>query len=140
MARRRAPAVRQYMTRVPVEVDRCQTVAEAAELMAANEIRHIPVLRGYHLRGIVSQRDLLEAELRFGDAARQMTLEEICQADVLKVGPMEHIDEVAGQMLERKVGSAVVVDGGFVVGIFTTTDALRAIQALFGPSTGSSQP
>ena len=44
------------------------------------------------------------------------------------------IDEVAEQMLDRRVGSALVMDGGFVVGIFTATDALRFLCEWFGPN------
>ena len=47
-----------------------------------------------------------------------------------RVRPDTLVDEVARQMLSRKVGSAVVIDGGFVVGIFTTTDALRVLGAV----------
>jgi CBS domain-containing protein len=38
-------------------------------------------------------------------------------------------------MMERHLGSAVVVDDGVVVGIFTITDALRALIAAFGKRT-----
>jgi CBS domain-containing protein len=34
-------------------------------------------------------------------------------------------------MLERGIGSAVVVDDKVVVGIFTVTDALRALVAVY---------
>ena len=33
-------------------------------------------------------------------------------------------------MAERKIGSAIVVEGEKVVGLFTTVDALRALVAL----------
>ena len=124
--------VRQYMTRLPVEVERCQTVAEAASVMEKNDIRHIPVMRGSHLHGVVSLRDVLEARIRFADKIADVSLEEICQRDVLTVDPVCPIHEVAEQMLERGVGSAVVVDGGFVVGVFTTTDALRVLSTKHG--------
>jgi CBS domain-containing protein len=62
-----------------------------------------------------------------------MALEEICQTDVLTVPPMMPLDEVAEKMLARRVRSVVVMDGGFVVGIFTATDALRFLCDWFGP-------
>ena len=130
--RGKPPIVRDCMTHLPVESERCETVAEAAKLMESHHIRHLPVMSGSHLKGIVSQRDILSARLRYGEAAQGMVLEEICSKDVLKVGPLTPVHEVAGQMLDRKMGSAVVVDGGYVVGLFTSTDALRLLQTLFG--------
>ena len=130
--RGKPPIVRDCMTHLPVEGERCETVADAARLMESHHIRHLPVMSGSHLQGIVSQRDILTARLRYGDAAKAMVLEEICSKDVLKVGPLTPVNEVAGQMLDRKIGSAVVVDGGYVVGLFTSTDALRTLRTLFG--------
>ena len=120
------------MTRLPIEVERCETVADAAKIMQANDIRHIPVMRGSHLHGLVSRSDILEARLRFAHDFSHVSLEEICQRDILTVGPLCPINEVAEQMLKRGVGSAVVVDCGFVVGIFTTTDALRVLSTVRG--------
>jgi acetoin utilization protein AcuB len=46
------------------------------------------------------------------------------------VSPDAPLVEVAREMAEHKYGSAVVVEGPKVVGVFTTTDALRALVAL----------
>ena len=54
----------------------------------------------------------------------------MCTRDPLTVGPMTPIVEVAQAMIERHVGSALVADGGVLVGIFTSTDALRLIAEL----------
>lgn len=130
--KRHAPQVREYMTRLPVEAERCETVAEAESIMEQHQIHHVPVMSGSHLKGIVSERDLLAAKAERGEQYLETSLEEICQADVLTVAPVESIDEVARKLLERRVGSAVVIDSGFVVGIFTTSDALRFIGDFFG--------
>lgn len=132
--RRKAPLVRDCMTHLPVEADRCETVADAEQLMAAHNIRHLPVMSGSHLKGIVSQRDLQAARVRCGDEADRKALEDVCEAEVLAVSPVMAIDQVAEQMLARQVGSAVVVDGGYVVGMFTTTDALKLLRRLFTAS------
>ena len=46
------------------------------------------------------------------------------------VAPDASLREVARTMAERKCGSAIVVEGERVVGVFTTTDALRALATL----------
>jgi CBS domain-containing protein len=119
------------MTHLPAEIERCETVAEAIALMEKHQIRHIPVMSGAQLKGIVSQRDILTARVRYGDQLGKMSVENVCQLEVLTVSPVTAVNEVAEHMLDRGAGSAVVVDGGFVVGIFTTTDALRVLSQLF---------
>ncbi len=130
--KRKAPPVRHFMTHLPVEVERCETVDEAISLMESHHIHHVPVMSGSHLKGIVSERDVFSARTRYADQLEGMTIEDICESEVLTVGPLDPVDCVAQQMLSRQMDSAVVVDGGFVVGIFTATDALRALCQLFG--------
>ena len=125
------PVVRDCMTHLPVEAERCQTVADAASLMESHQIGHLPVMSGSHLRGIVSRSDILTARLSHGAAADALLLEEVSSQDVLSVSPLAPINDVATKMLDRRIGSAVVVDGGYVVGVFTATDALRCLQRLF---------
>ncbi len=132
--KRHAPQTRDYMTHLPVEAEQCETAEDAVSLMQSHGIHHIPVMSGSHLKGVISQRDLLEARVRLGDRFPQTPLVEICQADVLAVNPVDPIDEVVHQLLDRGRDSAVVVDGGFVVGIFTTTDVLRFVADFFGQS------
>ena len=49
------------------------------------------------------------------------------------VAPDATLREVVRTMAEKKYGSAVVVEGGQVVGVFTTTDALRALAGILDP-------
>ena len=129
--RGKPPSVRDHMTHLPVEIDRCETVAEAVKVMDAHQIHHLPIMTGLRLRGILSQRDILAARLRQGDALDEMPVESIAAVDVLTVSPLTPVDQVAEQMLARQVDCAVVVDGDYVVGIFTTADALRVLCAIF---------
>ena len=120
------------MTHLPVEAERVETASDAEAMMAQHAIGHLPVMSGSHLKGIVSQGDLLQAKLRLGDQFAQTPLEDVCTEDVLTVCPVDPVDQVVRQILSKHAGSAVVVDSGFVVGIFTTTDALRFVSEYFG--------
>ena len=59
--------------------------------------------------------------------ASMSTLGELMRRDPLTVAPEDTIGEVAAQMVERGVGSAVVSDYGRLIGILTERDLLRAI-------------
>ncbi len=131
---RKSPPVRETMTHLPVEAERCDTVGDAMRVMEAEQIRHIPVMRGAKLVGIVSHRDILQALATRGNDVQDLALEELCEPDVITVPPTMQLGEVAEKMLARRAGSVVVMDGGFVVGIFTETDALRFLREWFGPT------
>jgi CBS domain-containing protein len=53
--------VSQWMTRDPVTANPDTTAEEAAQLMLTNGFRHLPVLEGRSLMGVVSIRDVLAA-------------------------------------------------------------------------------
>ena len=119
--------VRDYMSHLPLELDRGNTVADAAQAMGEKGFRHVPVMDGPRLFGIISRQDTDRA-LRDGQG--DQTLQETCITEVYKVGPMTPLREVVGEMVSRGIGSAIITDAGLVVGIFTSSDALRALGDL----------
>ena len=56
--------VSDWMTRNPVTATPETTVEEAADVMLANGFRHLPVVEGRALRGVVSVRDVLASRIR----------------------------------------------------------------------------
>ncbi len=105
-------------------------LARAHQLMREHHVRHLPVLDGGVLVGIVSDRDLRFIEtLRDVDDTR-VAVEEAMTREPYFVTPDTPLSQVAGQMAEHKYGCAVVMDGMRVVGMFTTTDALRALATV----------
>jgi CBS domain-containing protein len=55
------------------------------------------------------------------------TIGEMMARDPLAVAPEDTIGEAAQKMVDRGVGSAVVLDYGRLIGIFTERDLLRAV-------------
>ena len=56
-------------------------------------------------------------------------LEEIMTPDVFTASPTDTVAEVAGHMLKGRFGSAIVMEGSVMMGIFTERDVLRAAAA-----------
>ncbi len=127
---RKTMPVRECMSHLPAEVDRHDPVSDIAEKMREQHCHHIPVMDGSHLYGILSREDLHELTLREQATAKELVAGDVCSRDLLTVHPLMPIAEVAKEMIDRKVGSALVTDGGVLVGIFTSTDALRLIAEL----------
>ena len=129
--------VRNSMTRELVTVVSETTAAEALALCRMNRIRHLPVLEGRRLVGVISDRDLRAATPALGDLARAEALDRIRVADemardVTTAGPEDPIEDAAMAMYERKIGCLPVVDGEDLVGILTTSDVMRALVRLVG--------
>jgi acetoin utilization protein AcuB len=124
------PAIQKYMTTTPHTIGSDQTIAKAASIMSEHRIRHLPVLRGGQLLGVLSDRDVKLIE-GFRDVdATKTTVEEAMTDQPYTVSPETPLDEVVGTMAEKKYGSAVVVQNHKVVGIFTTVDACQALHEL----------
>ena len=129
--------VRDSMTREVVTVGSETTAAEALALCREKGIRHLPVLEGGRLVGMISDRDLRSATPALGDPDRAEALERIRVADemakeVATVRPEDPIEEAAIEMYERKIGCLPVVDDGNLVGIVTSSDVMRAFVRLVG--------
>jgi acetoin utilization protein AcuB len=129
--------VRDSMMREVVTVGPEATAAEALALCRGNRIRHLPVLEGGRLVGIISDRDLRSATPALGDPARAEALQHIRVADemvrdVATALPEDPIEDAAMVMYERKIGCLPVVDLENLVGILTSSDVLRAFVRLVG--------
>jgi len=120
--------IRDYMTPSPYTIGADQTLTVASELMRKHKIRHLPVLRGGSVVGILSQRDVaLISGLPSVDPA-EVPVEDAMSEAVYAVRPETPLDEVAATMAANKYGAALVVGAhDKVVGVFTTIDALHAL-------------
>ncbi len=119
--------VRHHMTAGPHSIGQDQMLAEAHRVMREHHVRHLPVLSGGKLVGIVSERDLHLVETLRDVNPMRVPVEEAMTSDVFTVAPDEPVEATAREMAEHKYGSAVVMERGKVIGVFTTTDALRTL-------------
>lgn len=120
-------SVEEYTTPNPVTATEETGVEDLAELMKANGIRHMPIVRGGEVVGVVSERDL---KVVAGLDLKEKSLvqaSDIMARDPVTVSAEAPIDEVAYEMSRRKIGSVIVNEGNRFLGIFTATDALNAL-------------
>ena len=118
------------MTVMPHSINSDQTIDTANNLMKEHQIRHLPVLVSGQISGIVSDRDLKLAMSIRGVETTKTKVEEVATSDVFFVKPEAKLDDVVKTMADKKIGSVLVVDHHRLVGIFTTTDALKALNEL----------
>jgi len=127
--------VRELMSGAVVSVDPGTSVTDARARMARERIRHLVVLEGREIVGIITDRDI---RLNLPSQAtslsvyevnyllEKLTVGEAMTRSVIMVGPDRDAREAAQLMLDHRIGALPVVDGGTVVGIVTETDMLRA--------------
>ncbi len=113
------------MTITPRTIEANQPIVAARRIMREYGVRHLPVVddRG-RLVGVVSERDIHVAQVASAD---RMMVEEIMAAKPYAVAPNLLLQQVVRNMAAKKLGSAVVMDHGRVLGVFTTTDALDVL-------------
>lgn len=124
------PSISKYMTTTPRTAGRNLTLAAAEKLMAESGIRHLPIVEGEQLLGILTQRDLRLAASLVGVDPEKQTIEGAMTDEPYTVSPETPLDEVVTTMAEHKYGSAIVVQNKHVVGVFTTVDVCRALSEL----------
>ena len=124
------PQIQRHMTTSPHSIGIEQTLARAHQTMREHRIRHLPVLHGGKLVGMLSERDLHLVESLQDVDPEKVLVEEAMSSTVYAVAPEQPLDEVVSTMAEHKYGSAVVMQNEKVVGIFTTVDVCRTLAEL----------
>lgn len=123
------PLIRDHMLPHPYTIEYFEHLGTAEKMMSAHKIRHLPVVDGKKVYGMISDRDLkLAASVyREKDFETKILVKQICLSDPYVVDESELLETVVATMARRRLGSAIVTSHGTVAGIFTTTDACRLL-------------
>lgn len=121
------------MVPCPRTIGRDQPLARAHAVMREHGIRHLPVLDGGKLVGILSSRDLYFVETLGDVDPDSTTVDEAMSLAPYVVTRDTPLAEVASVMAAHHYGCAVVVDDRGVAGIFTTVDGMHALAELLRP-------
>ncbi len=124
------PTISKYMTTLPHTIGADQSLAKAEEMMAKLRVRHLPVLAGGKLVGILSDRDVRLVESFKDVDPRAVSVAEAYTEDPYITSPESSLAEVCAEMASNKFGCALVCDNHKLVGIFTWVDALNAFNEL----------
>jgi CBS domain-containing protein len=126
--------VKDVMTPAPlVIVGPDDDLERAGQTMAWTRVRHMPVLQGGTLVGILSERDFIRARTSGGQAT---TVRSAMRSPVAWIGPDEPITSALSLMVSRNIGCLPVMSSDGIAGMLTTTDLLRhQLYAAFDPST-----
>lgn len=123
------PTISDFMTPLPATVDSELSLADAVDRMYSDNIRHLPVVdEAGKLVGVVSTRDIaVAASVRGVDPTKAKVTSAMAHEPYSAASDTPLMD-VIQHMEKDRLGSAMVVSDGKPVGIFTTTDAMRALR------------
>jgi len=125
--------VSKHMTKNPVCAQQDSPLADAVTTINEHNIRHLPVLEGERLVGLVSERDMGLIESLLPDDWEAISVAEAMTPAPFCVTADTTIGQVARRMALERIGSAVVIDDNHrPIGIFTTVDAMRVLALAAG--------
>ena len=123
------------MTKNVVKLNVADDLTKAESLFKKNHIRHIPVVVGNKIVGMLSYTDLLR--ISFADAVdddemevdvtvyNMFSVEQVMAKKLVTVSPDTTIKEVAEILASREFHALPVCEGDLLVGIVTTTDVIK---------------
>ncbi|WP_345272671.1 CBS domain-containing protein [Flaviramulus aquimarinus] len=123
------------MTKNIIGLTRSDDLERAEMLFNRHKIKHIPVVSGETIIGMLSYTDLMR--ISFAETAPErddsvdsvvynmFTIEQVMVKDVVTVNSETTIKEVAQILADREFHALPIVDDGTLVGIVTTTDLLN---------------
>ena len=111
-----------------VTIDAKATVAEAVARLVQNNIGSLPVVdEAGRLIGVLSERDVLRLMHNRGDGFSRDRIADVMTTDPVTCTPECDVDEVMGQMSERRIAKIPVVDGERLVGIVSVGDVIKVM-------------
>ncbi|MBS9523788.1 CBS domain-containing protein [Litoribacter ruber] len=126
--------VAEIMTAQVITLDEKASLKEAVSLLRKHKIRHLPVINGNRIVGIISRTDI--NRLTFGvlmdnqeDAddtiLDMLTVPQVMSSKPRVVSKSQTVEEVAKIFTSEDFHALPVVDDGELYGIVTTTDVIR---------------
>ncbi len=125
--------VRDIMVKEVATLDINDELSLANDIMRLGRIRHLPVVEGTRLAGIVSERDLFRSSLAHAlgygskdtrDLMKTMRIKDVMVPAVITVSPETAVCTAVRLMLDHKIGCLPVVEDDRLVGLITETDVL----------------
>ncbi|MEW5745102.1 MAG: CBS and ACT domain-containing protein [Nitrospirota bacterium] len=133
--------VSDWMTKRVYTVSPDDSVSDAVKIMKERKIKHLPVVKGDRLKGMLSDRDIKEFtpssatsldiyELHY--LLAKTRIKEIMTADVITTAPDTPVEEAAMTMHDRRIGCLPVVESGRLAGIISDRDIYHALIDITG--------
>ena len=116
---------RDIMTSGAEFVDAGTTVLEAAKKLAQEDIGALPICEDEHLKGMITDRDIVVKVLAAGKDPQTTKVIDLIQGEVVTIGADDSVEEAAQTMAKHQVRRLPVIDGTKLVGMVAQADLAR---------------
>ena len=133
--------VKEVMVKEIATLDVNDELSLAHDIMRLGRIRHLPVVDGSRLVGLVSERDLFRSSLAHAlgyagsvsrDMMKTLRIKDIMVKEVTTISPEAKLFDAVKLMIEKKIGCLPVVEDDRLVGLITETDILQQYLQVCG--------
>jgi len=135
--------VRDYMTTELVTVQETDTLLDATMFFVRSTFRHLPVVRGRQLVGVITERDVkqyapsvlsgISAE-DYNSIMETTPISRVMARSPITVRPEQSVLEAAKLLYAKRLGCLPVIQDSELVGIITTTDMLKVLAQILEKS------
>lgn len=140
--------VSDWMTKKVFSVEPDAYLSDALSLMKEKRIKHVPVVKGGKLKGIISDRDIKEYspskatsldiyELHY--ILAKTKIREIMKPKVITTTSDTPVEEAAMVMMDSDIGCLPVIDEGNLAGIISDKDIFHALVDITGVRHGGNR-
>ncbi len=125
--------VKDIMVKEVATLDVDDELSLANDIMRLGRIRHLPIVSGESLVGIISERDLFRSSLAQAlgyhtkdtrEVMKTLRIKDVMVKEVVTVSPDTELVEAVALMVARKIGCLPVVQDDKLLGLITETDIL----------------
>ena len=125
---------RDIMSKKLITLDSNVSAAEVAKIMDKNNVSCVVLTKNDKLQGIVTERDLLSKVSAPNKKSSELAANQIMTSPVIMVSSRASVDEIAQQMLDKKIRRMVVADNQQLLGIITVTDFVKHLNTILSDS------
>ncbi|MBI4164183.1 MAG: CBS domain-containing protein [Acidobacteria bacterium] len=128
--------VRDFMTTDVTTLQDTDSLLDARMVFVRSSFRHIPVLHGRQIVGIVTEHDIRQhspslltgvVQEEYNRVLETTPITRAMTKEPVSVTPEQPVFEAAQLLYSRRFGCLPVVEDGELVGIVTTSDMLRLL-------------
>lgn len=133
--------VRKKMKKDLITITKDERMTKARKILQEKNIRHLPVVDGKKLVGLVTNMDIRKAEASPATSLEirelhylldKLTVGEIMTRNVITISPDISVEEATTLLHDNKIGCLPVVEDGNLVGMLTENDVMEILIEVMG--------
>jgi CBS domain-containing protein len=124
--------IKAFLERAPREVCSVgpeQTVWEALQVLADNNIGALLVMQGMQMVGIFSERDYARRVELKGRLSRETLVRDVMTSEFITISPEQRMDECMQIMTDKRIRHLPVMKDGQLIGMVSIGDVLLVMIA-----------